>query len=110
MKKFIFLFCVFALVAYYGFRYFNDNGALSPFNNSLNIFINNKPKIACTEDSDCHLTQVDCNPCSCGFAANIAWQPYCPFKKNKNIFCSPCEQSPKSENIKCVNTECQIVY
>ena len=110
MKKFIFLLAIFALVSYYGFRFFNDNGLLAQFNNSLNTFINNKPKIACVEDNDCHLTRSDCNPCTCGYAANKAWQPYCPFKPNKNIFCSPCEQFPEKENIKCVNTECKIVY
>lgn len=110
MKKFIFLLIILSILVFYVFRYLNDNGFLGPFNNSLNKFINNQPKIACTEDNDCHLTQADCNPCSCGFAANVAWQPYCPFEKTKNVFCSPCEQFPKVENIKCINTECKIVY
>jgi hypothetical protein len=110
MKKFIFLIIIFSLVFYYGFRYFNNNGFLGQFNNKLNTFIKNRPKIACVEDNDCHLTTADCNPCSCGLAANKAWQPYCPFIKSKNIICSPCEQFPILENIKCVNTECQIVY
>lgn len=110
MKKFIFLSVVLVAVFYYLFIYLNNNGYLYPFNNSLNSFINNKPKIACTEDSDCHITRADCSPCSCGFAANKNWQPYCPFEQAKNIFCSPCEKFPSPENIKCVNTECKIVY
>ncbi len=110
MIKYIILILILGTLFYYTFRFLNDNGVLSPLNNSINTFINNKPKIACVEDKDCHLTRADCNPCTCGFAANKAWQPYCPFEQAKNVFCSPCEQFPTVENIKCVNTECKIVY
>lgn len=110
MIKFIFIVLFIGGGLYYGFNYLNNNGFLSRFNNPASAFIAGSYKITCIEDGDCHLTQADCNPCSCGFVANKAWQPYCPFKKDKNVFCSACEKFPSSENIKCVNTECKIVY
>lgn len=109
MKTFFIWFIIIILIAGFLFKYLNDRGRLSDYNNFLNDFINNKPKIACAEDSDCHLTQADCDPCACGFAANKAWQPYCPFKQN-SVDCKPCAKSPKTINIKCINTECKIVY
>ncbi|MFA5126381.1 MAG: hypothetical protein WC465_00050 [Patescibacteria group bacterium] len=109
MKAFIVWLIIIILFFAVLFRYLDSRSRLAGFNDIINNFINNRPKISCVEDADCHLTQIDCSPCSCGFAANRAWQPYCPFQK-KQVLCEPCEQFPKEENIKCINTECQIVY
>lgn len=110
MIKFTFIVLLIGAGIYYGFNYLNNNGFLSQFNNNLNAFVAGSSNISCIDDSDCYLTQADCNPCSCGFVANKAWQPYCPFKKAENIFCSPCERFPEAENIKCVDRVCKIVY
>lgn len=99
----LFLIIIGALVS--GFIYLNNQAAFYTYNNYLNDLVKNKPKIICTSDEECHIAAPDCSPCACGIAANVDWQPFCPFKKPV-VACSPC---PYVGKIKCVDTQCQLV-
>lgn len=106
MKLILFILIFAGLV--YGFVYMNNQGSFYTYNNYLNDLVKNKPRLACSDDAECHITAPDCTPCACGVVANITWKPYCPFKKPSGISCAPCPYIDKSA-VKCIDTVCKIV-